>query len=882
MPEPRAVFISYSHQDASTADAICERLEAAGVSCWIAPRNIEPGTDWSSAISAAIQNCSTFVLMFSSSANASRQVAREVHIALDSDEKKVIPLRLEAVEPSGALQYLLSGVQWLDGFEQHRDSAIASIAALVHAMRSDQEQGTQAPVPIREAEVEPPNNLPYQLTRLIGRDRELQELHSLVASVRLVTVVGPAGIGKTRCTLEAARASLAAFPSGVWLVEFAAIRDGQRLAEAVLAALGVAVQANRDPLESLIADLKPRRALLVFDNCEQVVDACARLADAVLRSCREVSILATSRERLDIVGERVYPLQPLSVPPPAVASSNDALTHGSVALFVERASSADPTFELTERNVGTVAEICRRLDGIALALELAAARVPQLGLENLAAALTHRFRVLSSGSRAALPRQQTLQATIDWSYDLLSPAEQKIFRTLGVFPASFSLDASAAVAAQSRDVPETLGALVTKSLVVAESLPEELNLLYRLLESFREYARAKLEESNEFEAAMGCLVAWCLQFVSRSALAWKSMPSQEWESSVRPELENIRSGLAWTLEDGRDVLAGQRIAARARRIWGRLAPAEGQRWIQMARCLAPDDTPPDVAADLMLAEAQVDASLAEHNAALPIAHLAAQAFEALGTDPVSLYEARMLEGYALAMVGRIDDGKAILEAVLDEYRRLGERALMAQGKWALGTVTIEAGDLVKAAELLREALAAYRAIGSQRGVSIVSISLAELEFRRGNVDEALTVATGALGDSISAPDAAMVISNIAKYLIAKSRWDEAREHAAASIRVGSRAHAGVAVALSLKHIASIAASRGGVAAEGLADAARLMGFADARLAELKAPRSRTFGGEDSVAVKSLQDALRVDEYDRLVREGGEWDETIATRQALAL
>ena len=314
-----------------------------------------------------------------------------------------------------------------------------------------------------------------------------------------MTLQGAGGIGKTRLSLQVAAEVMDDYPDGVWLAELAALTDPRLVPQAVASVLGVKEEAGRPVIEALVKFVADRRLLVILDNCEHLLDACGQLSKALLEAGPELRILASSREPLHVRGEAIYPLPPLAVPDPYVSFKRDALEQFAAArLFIERAVAAQPAFVVSNENATAVAGICQRLDGIPLALELAAARVRALSVEQIAARLSDRFRLLTGGDRTALPRQQTLRALIDWSYDLLAEPERILFRRLAVFAGGFTLDAAEAVGADAslRDVLSSLTNLVEKSLVVVDAEGER----YRLLETVRQYAQERLAESGEADA----------------------------------------------------------------------------------------------------------------------------------------------------------------------------------------------------------------------------------------------------------------------------------------------------------------------------------------------------------------------------------------------
>jgi predicted ATPase len=343
----------------------------------------------------------------------------------------------------------------------------------------------------------PRHNLPAPITSFVGREHELADVQARLAEARLLTLTGVGGCGKTRLALEVARAVLDRYPDGVWLVELASLADPALVPYSVAGVVGGRESAGQSTVSALALQLRNRCLLLVLDNCEHLLDACARLVDALLRACSDLKVLATSREPLGLTGEIAWRVPSLRVPDPQhLAPLPELRQNPSVQLFAERAASAQAQFMLTERNAPAVAQICQRLDGIPLALELGAARMEALTAQQLAARLDERFRFLTGGSRAALPRQQTLRATLDWSYALLSDPEKRLFNRLSVFAGGWTLEAAEAVCAgdgiEREEVVHLLLQLIRKSLVVAQEGGDGAER-YRLLETLRQYASVQRE-----------------------------------------------------------------------------------------------------------------------------------------------------------------------------------------------------------------------------------------------------------------------------------------------------------------------------------------------------------------------------------------------------
>ena len=409
-------------------------------------------------------------------------------------------------------------------------------------------------------------NLPLAVRSLVGRDADLDRLAGHIAANRLVTLVGPAGVGKTTLALASAHAARERWRDGVWIVELAALADGAAVARSVMETLRVAVGDRERAVESLVDILEGRRLLLVLDNCEHLLDAVAPVVAAIGARALGVHVLATSQQRLNVPGEVVMLLDPLTVPETA-AAPEDAARHGALRLFEERAQAADARFALTADNVGTVADICRRLDGLPLAIELAAARVRALGVRGLHERLDARFRVLTAGARTALPRHRTLHAALDWSHELLSPREQVIFRRLAVFSGGFTLDlAQRVVADDALDawaVLDGLGSLVDRSMVVA-SVDDPPR--YALLETMRAYARERLDQAAE-ATTVARRHAQALRDLFVDAIEQRlgdggGLGGDAYLARTGAELENARAALAFAAgPDGDDALAVALAAA---------------------------------------------------------------------------------------------------------------------------------------------------------------------------------------------------------------------------------------------------------------------------------------------------------------------------------
>jgi non-specific serine/threonine protein kinase len=588
-----------------------------------------------------------------------------------------------------------------------------------------------------------PNNLPIQLTSFVGREIEIAEVRRLLGGARLLTLTGAGGAGKTRLALEAARAVGDAYGDGVWLVEFAPLADPALVPQAVAAALSVQEAPGRGFTEILAEYLRTPSLLLLLDNCEHLVTACAKLADSLLHTAPELHILATSREPLDIGGEIAWRVPSLAVPGPQSGPSAEELTeYASVRLFLDRAEAALPTFALTDQNAPAVAQVCRRLDGIPLAIELAAARVKALTVEQIAERLDHRFRLLTGGGRTAIPRQQTLQACIDWSYALLTEAERALLRRLSVFAGGFALAAAEAVcndaSLEAGEILDLLSGLVDKSLVQAE--PQGREERYRLLETLREYARDRLAEAGETESVRDRHRDYFLALAEEADSHLRGREQLTWIEQLIQEQDNLRAALDWSLSQ-ESVEAALRLAG-TQGCWFwylRGQWTEGRAWL--ARCLDLSDraTAPSggatsdglrwargraILAAGILAMIQTDfaAALPHLEAAIPLAR-AADDYWGAARSLIAL-------GVVQAFHAQHDEAAAHLQTGVALFREAGDKWGTAFALGVLGFGAYYRGDLVAARVLAEESQALVLEIGDRwvPGLNLFYLSaIAELQ-----------------------------------------------------------------------------------------------------------------------------------------------------------
>jgi predicted ATPase/transcriptional regulator with XRE-family HTH domain/Tfp pilus assembly protein PilF len=561
-------------------------------------------------------------------------------------------------------------------------------------------------------------NLPVQPTSFVGRERDLGEVQALLSHAPLLTLTGAGGAGKTRLALAAAGELIGEYPDGVWLVELAALADPALVVQAVPTVLGLHEEPNRPLLATLIDHLKDRRLLLVLDNCEHLVESCAELATALLRSCLHLRILATSRETLAVPGETTYRIPSLAVPDLArLPDLEDMPAYAAVRLFVQRAQSRRPDFTLNAQNTRSVAEVCARLDGMPLAIELAAARVASLPVEAIAARLDDRFRLLTGGPRTVVPRQQTLRATLDWSYDLLGEGEQRLLARLSVFAGGWTLEAAERVCVgpgvEAWDVLDLLGGLLNKSLVLLEE--REGDARYRLLETSRQYAHEQLTLSAGVAAARDRHLAWCMALAEEAAPRLTGSEQAAWLARLEAEHDNLRAALGWARERPAADL-GLRLAGALGRFWYmRGYFGEGRRWLEAV--LVESHQTPAAARALALNEAGTLAYLqGDHGRAVALYVEALALRRALG-DTQGMAQSLNNLGNAADDQGDSRRAAALFEEALALCRELEDTWGIATLLGNLGVAAEREGDYGRAATLYEETLTLRRGLGDTWGIA---------------------------------------------------------------------------------------------------------------------------------------------------------------------
>ena len=593
------------------------------------------------------------------------------------------------------------------------------------------------------------NGLPRELTSFVGRRRELREVREALSSTSLLTLIGPAGVGKTRLALRVADGLKRAFPDGVWVTELADLRDPALLAETVATALGLRDASTRWLVSTLADFLAPKRLFLIVDNCEHLADACAVLAESLLRACPELKILCTSREPLGVEGETVMQVSPLPLPEEDQVPPADALLqYDAVRLFVERARSAWPPFELTASNAAEVGALCRRLDGLPLALELAAVRLRAFTVGQILEQVDERFQLLSTRSRTGSVRHQSLRAAIDWSFELLSEEEQIAWRRLSIFAGSFDLECAVAIGGDrepGRTVRDVVASLVDKSIVRREihgSTPR-----YRMLETIRDYGRERLREAGEESSIAERYRHWYADFTAR-VFEYSWGPSQvDWWDRAHLELANLREVFRSYLAESEEADVGLETAANLAYYWfSRGSLSESRRWLDALLAVARRPTKGRamaLAVDGWLAQLQGDL-----RKGLDLFVEGERVAADVG-DQASRCLASLALGSGLLFEGDLDGAERMNEKCLELQRDLPDRRWAANALGSLGGVSASRGDHPRAFDLYQRSIDLCREGGDRfiqswmlQGQAMEAWAMADLTGAVGIWGEALRLSRG--------------------------------------------------------------------------------------------------------------------------------------------
>jgi non-specific serine/threonine protein kinase len=601
------------------------------------------------------------------------------------------------------------------------------------------------------------HNLPVALTSFIGREREIEDVAALLVSHRLVTLLGPGGAGKTRLALEVASTVLDRFADGIRLVELADVADERLVLQTIAAVLGVR-EAARTRIGSVAAELRSKRLLVVLDNCEHLADACAKVVEPLLRACADVRVLATSRERLAIAGERSWLLPPLE--------SSEA-----VRLFLDRATLRARHFALTPENAPTISHICERLDGLPLAIELAAARLNVLSVDQIATRLDDRFAELRTTSAGTSPRHRTLRGVVDWSYRLLARAEARLFERLSVFSGGCTLDAVQAVCAgaevEPADVLELVARLVDKSFVIADIHRPEAR--YRTLETLQRYGRERLEASRGAEAVRARHAAYFSDLAEQAEPKLKEAEQLAWYERLEAEHDNMRAALRWSLSS--DPERALRIAGALWRFWDvRMYKEEGRRWLEAA-LEHEDGITPAVRLKALNGAGNMAQSTGDYVRATRLHERSLALARGLGDLPSVARSLSNLGDQALNL-GEHERARALHSDALALFERLDDPWGIAVSEIELGQVAYDLGDLDAAARHYTRGLAMMRTAGDGHRTAHALLHVGKVSRERGDLDAAAAALAAALRTTVEYADAWMTTIGVGQIAcLATARGD---------------------------------------------------------------------------------------------------------------
>ncbi|HEV2674774.1 MAG TPA: winged helix-turn-helix domain-containing protein [Aliidongia sp.] len=799
---------------------------------------------------------------------------------VSKEELKALVWPTAAVVEDHTLVVTIAAVRKALASGANDTSFIETVAGRGYRFLGQVEDGSSLPSapagdPLQSFEGSPSTNLPTPPDRLIGREADMATLLVQLPKARLVTLLGPGGVGKTRLAIAlATEVDKRHFQDGAWFVELAPLSDPLLVAETIAAMFGMESRGSRPAHEVVTTFLRRKELLLVLDNCEHLVDEVARLAEGVLKNCPNVTILATSRERLSIGGEVTYRVRPLTVPDgPQSVSVAEAMGFSAVRLFEDRATALLGDFVLTAESAPIVVEICRRLDGLALAIELAVAQLQLLEPADLLNHLDTRFRLLTHGSRTALPRHRTMQATIDWSYDLVTDPERTLLLRLSVFAGSFTVGAAAALAAgetiEAGEVIQLMLRLVDKSLIVPPSMVTE-ERRFRILESMRAYGLEKLAATDKIEC-LRRLAEHLLRLYEQGERSWPTTPTESWRRIYEPDLENLRTALTWAFGPEGDAALGVRLVGHTQELWFALQHiAELRRWLAIADARVDGATPPGVVARLKLA-----ASRSRYAGERQYLDATVQAVELFRQIDEPLYV-----GMALSQAGKLllQPGNTI-EA--EPYLREGVALLRALGLTKFLVTALDnmvgmcwySDNIEGARAYLEEFHDMALELGHTGALQSAAIMLGELDFAAGRRQEAIKRARSARATwrrSSSASGLASISRNLAGYLVATGDVVSGREvaHDALKLSLGT-----YDVGICFQHLALAAAiDRDAIRS------ARLAGYSDACLRTDGLTRERNEHSLWLDLCARLEQALSAAQLAELLAEGA----ALSEEEAMAL
>ena len=816
LPKPPKIFLSYAREDRPKAQSLADELRRRNVSVWF-DSYIGISDNWHNRIFAALEECDAYIVLMTPHGVASQWVLRELQIAFKQD-KKIIPLRYD----DSPLPELI--VRHKIQYRRMSDDVVATLTEIVgqlyvtlpdHNLRNPQE--------------------------LYGRDEDVEIIIENLVHTRLLTLIGAGGIGKTSLALKAGWTLLTRFRHGVWFVDFAGIEQTTPalLISTIARAVGHVETPEPNGLSGLVAYLKPRSVLLIFDNCEHIVEAIAPLVSVLLQQCLSLRILATSREKLDIANERIYRVPSLSVPNGLRLPSPAVLeTYPVIQLFVERATKEKGLpFRVTQQNADALVQICQQLDGIPLAIELAAARCDVFSPEQLAVKLTNIFRLLTQGRRDALPRQKTLEATLDWSYALLAPLEKHLFMSVALFMGGWDSDAAQAICADTEmdeiDVAITLDALLNRSMISV--VENDTAPRFRMLEPIRQYALSKLILSHDTATIEDLRARFCDYFVGLAEAEDAQANAVEPYAQVKREVANIRSALAWAMKD---ATAPHKLERALRLIFVlRLF------WIERG----------------YVGEVLADAEVAVTNSRWWV--------DTGSIGRATLARAIFAVGTLARAYGKHTDATRFIEESIEKLEAAGEAAILPRALNNLGNVAREKGEYGVAIGYYGVALTQLQKWGDTRRAAFVLNNIAQAERGTGDLVAAQTHLQEALdlmGQSADAEVGAYVWSSIGDIALEQQDDTLAAHALTQSLDLSRRTQDTKLLAYNFEYIAALAARR-----EQWVRAVHLVAVADKVRAESGTGLTADIGELHlrELRLAPVKAALRLDEWTQAYADG---------------
>jgi predicted ATPase/DNA-binding XRE family transcriptional regulator len=722
-----------------------------------------------------------------------------------------------------------------------------------------------------------PTPLPHVPTSFVGRERERDEIAELVVPGRCITLWGSGGIGKTRLALETARSIENRFPDGIRFVELAPVSDDSDVVRTTATVVGAREEDGREIAESVVRAFAGKRALLVLDNAEHVLLGCASLVDRLLRDLPALAILATTREPLRVHGEHVYAVEPLPIP--SAEEANLALAP-AIRLFRDRAARVGAPLDDSRETLRTIADICRRLDSIPLAIELAAARAPMMSVRQIASGLDDRFRLLTHGTRTATARQKTLYETLDWSYALASDLERIVLRRIAVWPGAWTLDDAVALAGTelSRwDVIEAVGGLVDRSLVVASAADHDAERRYSILQTTEAYALERARDAGELELGRRLQAEHTSSLVRAGFDAWRG--GGEATGLLALDVAPVRAALRWTIALGSDPHMGAILAGRATIFWDlRAMHLEAMRWLDDALAILPADD--DLArAEALIGRTRMLGRLLREKDAYDAAAAAIVSADRSG-DALLRATARSFIADPAAYLGLTAEANRALDEAMALYERTGDERGREAVAWQSGWVAFRANEFAEAVRIIEPLVAKSRERGSLTFVAEGALALAEAEFALGRIDAASAHAqegVAAARDAGATILVAMGLQNLAAYRFETGEVLEATALARTSLDLTFANGYDMFTTIAIGHLAEAIAHRGQVRASAV-----LLGYVDGRLQKTGSKRGPSEQNGYERVLSAVASALEPHDLARASLEGAALDEDEAVRIALDL